>query len=719
MTLDRRYIVSVVALASAMALWLAALVALLWASLSSAERDVLPPLTGDRVAVLVVTSLAALALAALGLRRLHSHFVEAPARLLEQAQAALAGAVEREIEAAGSHETRGLARTINDLVAARAGLRRDIEHKVQEASRDIEQERSRLAALMSELTQSVIVCNLDGRILLYNQQARLAFRALSDAPAVAGGAELIGLGRSIYAVFDPQVVAHALENVRERMRRGNANPSTQFVTATPAGQLLRVTMAPVRSTTARDGITGFVLMQDNITRQFEDESQRDQHLHALTESTRASLGSLQAAVEALDYPDVDGEMRDRLLRVIRDEVGAMGQRVREVGAATAEGLKTRWPLEDMLGADVVQAALRHIESACTLRAGAAEVDGALWLKVDSFSLLQALTSLACRLHEELGVRGVELRLGAAGPQRAHLDLIWSGQALNTETAMGWELDPMRSGTERLPLSVRDVVARHGGEFWVERERTRHRAFFRFRLPLAAAHDEPVAAVAEAGAHRPEFYDFDLFQTSPHSRELDERLLVEATYTVFDTETTGLDPSSGDEIIQIGATRIVNGKLLRHENFEQLVNPQRSVPEASTAIHGIRPEMLVGQPTISQVLPAFHAFARDTVLVAHNAAFDMRFLQLKERETGIRFDQPVLDTLLLSAWLHPHQESHALEAIALRLDVDATGRHAALRDAVVTAEVFLKLVPLLADKGIRTLAQAREAARSTYYARLKY
>jgi DNA polymerase-3 subunit epsilon len=219
--------------------------------------------------------------------------------------------------------------------------------------------------------------------------------------------------------------------------------------------------------------------------------------------------------------------------------------------------------------------------------------------------------------------------------------------------------------------------------------------------------------------RPEFYDFDLFQTSPGSRELDEHTLAEITYTVFDTETTGLDPSSGDEIIQIGATRIVNGKLLRHESFEQLVNPQRSIPEPSIAIHGIRPEMLVGQPTIDQVLPAFHAFAQDTVLVAHNAAFDMRFLQLKEAQTGVRFDQPVLDTLLLSALLHPSQETHALEAIAMRLGVDATGRHAALRDAMVTAEVFLKLVPLLADKGIRTLGQAIEAARKTYYARLKY
>jgi DNA polymerase-3 subunit epsilon len=354
-----------------------------------------------------------------------------------------------------------------------------------------------------------------------------------------------------------------------------------------------------------------------------------------------------------------------------------------------------------------------------MRAGAAEVDGSLWLKVDSFSLLQALTSLAGRLNDELGVRDVELRLAAAGAQRAHLDLIWSGKVLNTETAMGWELDPMSIGGESLPLSVRDVVARHGGEFWFQRERTRHQAFFRFRLPLAAAQDETAAATAQPAGSRPEFYDFDLFQASPASGALDERRLAELTYTVFDTETTGLDPSLGDEIIQIGATRIVNGKLLQHETFDQLVDPRRAISEASIAIHGIRPEMLAGQPTIEEVLPAFHAFARDTVLVAHNAAFDMRFLQLKQALTGIRFEHPVLDTLLLSAWLHPNQESHALEAIAMRLGVDASGRHAALPDAMLTAAVFLKLVPLLADKGVRTLAQAREAERKTYYARLTY
>jgi DNA polymerase-3 subunit epsilon len=267
--------------------------------------------------------------------------------------------------------------------------------------------------------------------------------------------------------------------------------------------------------------------------------------------------------------------------------------------------------------------------------------------------------------------------------------------------------------------VRDVVQRHEGEFWFERERVRHESFFRMLLPLAAEGEPLEAAAVLKGESRPEVYDFDLFRATDQTRELAQRSLAELSYTVFDTETTGLEPSAGDAILQIGAMRIVAGKLRRDEGYEQLVNPQRDIPAVGIAIHGIEPAMVADAPTIDAVLPTFHAYAQDTVLVAHNAAFDMRFLELQRERTGVAFEQPVLDTLLLSAVVHPAQASHRLEAIAERLGVPILGRHTAMGDAMVTAEVFMKLVPLLAERGIHTLGQALEASQQTYLARVQY
>jgi DNA polymerase-3 subunit epsilon len=245
------------------------------------------------------------------------------------------------------------------------------------------------------------------------------------------------------------------------------------------------------------------------------------------------------------------------------------------------------------------------------------------------------------------------------------------------------------------------------------------AHFRFLLPAGDAVMAPARIPIMPAESRPEYYDFDLFRESGATQALQERRLAELAYTAFDTETTGLEPSAGDEIISIGAVRIVNGRLLKNEVYEQLVNPRRALSRESAAIHGIGAEALEGQPVIERVLPSFHRFCEDSVLVAHNAAFDMRFLQLKEASSGVRFTQPVLDTLLLSAAVHPSHADHRLESIAERLGVRVIGRHTALGDALLTGEIFLKLLPLLAERGVATLGEALEASRETYYARLHY
>jgi DNA polymerase-3 subunit epsilon len=122
-------------------------------------------------------------------------------------------------------------------------------------------------------------------------------------------------------------------------------------------------------------------------------------------------------------------------------------------------------------------------------------------------------------------------------------------------------------------------------------------------------------------------------------------------------------------------------------------------------------MVKDKPPLLVVLPQFREFIGDAVLVAHNAAFDLKFLTLKEAESGIRFDMPVLDTLLLSVFLHDHTSKHSLDSVAERFGIEVRGRHTALGDALVTAGVFLKMLDVLEARGIATLDQAIEATHS--------
>jgi DNA polymerase-3 subunit epsilon len=443
-------------------------------------------------------------------------------------------------------------------------------------------------------------------------------------------------------------------------------------------------------------------------------TRRDRQLLEHIEAGRASLATMQVALDVLDDPDLDAPGRDQFGKVVRDEVTALGTRLATYATTTSQDLMTRWPLQDMLGADLLDAARRRIEADHGQPVTIEPTDRSLWLSIDSFALIQALSFLAGRLIALSGRPELRLRLAVSGG-RACLDLAWSAQDASPDALRSLQSEPMQTGAG-LPLTVRDIAERHGGEFWVEHDRASGVSFFRFLLPLATSERAPPAASVGS---RPEYYDFDLFAGGKHLGELDDRLLSEIAYTVFDTETTGLDPTRGDEIIQIGATRIVNGKILRGECFDQLVDPGRSIPEASFRIHGIGPEHVRGKPSMAEILPAFHAFVGDAVLVGHNVAFDMRFLKLKEESSGVVFNQPILDTLLLSSVVHPNEALHSLEAIAARLGVTASSRHNALGDALSTAEVFLKLLPLLRQRGILTLTQARGAAEASYYARLRY
>lgn len=210
------------------------------------------------------------------------------------------------------------------------------------------------------------------------------------------------------------------------------------------------------------------------------------------------------------------------------------------------------------------------------------------------------------------------------------------------------------------------------------------------------------------AERPLVFDFALIDRPLRGAELDTPLAA-LPFVIFDTETTGLDPTR-DEIVQIGAVRALNGRLVAGETFETLVDPGRPIPAVASRVHGITDAMVAGKLSPRTAVAAFEFFAREEILVAHNAPFDMALLARHARAGA--FDGPVLDTVLLSAALFGESAEHTLDAIAERLGVplSAAVRHTAMGDAVATAEVLLHMLPMLAAAGVTTLGDALAAMR---------
>jgi len=628
----------------------------------------------------------------------------------------------------GARAVRILADKINALAGAHQALHDEVQQKISDASGALVEEKDRLAALMAELAQSVLVCNIEGRILLYNEGAKQLLEGQCD-PAQGlsqgvskGMSNAVGLGRSVFGVLERGLIEHALEQIQHEISLplpatdAPARPIASFIATLHGGQMVRIRMAPVRD--RAQALNGFVLTLEDITRSAAADKQRDALLQALTRDARAMLANIRAAVETLhSFPDMDAAKKAQFSAIIDDESQRLARQIER--AVQHEEVDRSWRQEEMRGADLVALLRRRLDAAdCGIAAHEQAIDTALWLNVDSYALILALLHLARKLGQDLGVRALQIDLARAG-RLAQLDLTWVGAPLAGDTLRAWENAPLAfdGGGADPHLTLAAVIAQQGGEAAYRHHHASDTSCYRLLLPTATPQAPLQLPVRQAG--RPEFYDFDLFHQPGQNPVLDQRLLSQLSYTVFDTETTGLQPSAGDEIISIGALRIVNGRLLQQDSFDQLVQPGRALTAESIAVHGISDAMLTGQPTLDQVLPRFHRYAEETVLVAHNAAFDMRFLQLKEARTGIRFSQPVLDTLLLSQVIHPHQQQHSLDAIAARLGVSIVGRHTALGDAIVTGEVFLKMLPLLAEKGILTLKQARDAEQKTAYASLRY
>jgi DNA polymerase-3 subunit epsilon len=619
----------------------------------------------------------------------------------------------------GDGELAALAAEVNRLAESLHQARSGLEEEVTRATRALEVERGKLSAVLDALGEGVAVATPDGRITIANRAAHALLRA------TWGGL----LGRSLFDFVDREKVAHFLE------RLGGADDSIERFSLHPATDVVVETvMTPFFDDDLR--MIGFVLVLHDVTRPARSDEERRRFLAETIYALRGPLASVRSLSESLiDDPAFAGGPARRLLEGIHGEAVRLSALVREMGEPARPG----WAgaprhFETVTVADLVSMALRRFRQEAR-GAPEVEVDGEVAsqppLTADVSALSGALSYLLGAVAARRDPAGsLWLRPWPRG-RVLQFDVGAHGRAAWTdlETLLDVQLPvgPWRQAT------VRQIVHRHAGEVWAYG--ADGRAGFRVSVPLPEPGESAPAgvrdrrhrvpgfagagAVAGAGGavpvERPDFYDFSLFDEMARHVPPDdrERPLEDLRYVVFDLETTGLRPEDGDRVVSLAGVPVRGGAVKRGEAFDALVNPRRSIPASSVRFHGITDEMVADAPPLEVVLPAFLRFAEGAVLIGHQVWFDIRVLGLEAARLGlppVTPAHPVLDTLVLSEIVHGSLAEHGLDAIAGRLGVVIHGRHSALGDAAATADVFVRLLPLLRRRGIVTLGQALDAAR---------
>ncbi|MGY6409566.1 MAG: exonuclease domain-containing protein [Alkalilacustris sp.] len=584
------------------------------------------------------------------------------------------------------------ARFLGDLGPAAAELSRSLataraaltDTVARETSR-LSSEKALLETLIADVPVAVVLCTGDFQLVFYNGQA----------VTVLGAAGAPGLDRSLLDYLRPGPVRHAYDRLAQL---GDPEATSDLICTTLAsGRLLSGRMRVLPRTDA-DRAPGFVLTLRDVTADLATHSSREALLSEMFERVRRPVAALQT-VAGVVAEEPAMARHPEVTRAILSEIEGLACAISELGQRHDEGRLDWRPLSQVRARDLMDGISAQFAA---LGLGLDIEAPDLMLSCDGFELALFYRWLGAKLAQGGHAERFTLCLAEEDGPGAVLDLIWQGPALPVGIFERWlaeGIDP------DLPdLTAQAVLNAHATEAWTE-HRAQGACAVRVPIPRARRATRRPAPVARAVV-----YDFDLLSRERNASVLDSRL-EELTYVVFDTETTGLDPGS-DEVVQLAAVRIVNGRRLRGEVFDTLVDPRRPIPALSTGIHGITDDMVKGAPDIREAGRRFHAFARGAVLIAHNAPFDMEFLRRHEAGMGVRFDQPILDTLLLSAVAFGASETHSLDALTARLGIAISeeDRHTAIGDTVATAEAFLKLIPILRARGFETfgdvLAQMR-------------
>ena len=554
----------------------------------------------------------------------------------------------------------------------------------------------RLETILRELKEAVVVCDPNARILLYNAEAKRLFRNYAA----------MELGQSLYGVCARAPIEHTLRMLKYRAeetnRRDLVETDDRFVCATVNGtMLLHCHINKIAATANQGGV--FVFTFEDITRQITDMGRQGHLLDKMIKGLRAPLTNLSAAAENLkSYPGMASEIRAEFENIIFRESTELTKRFESVVQESRKTTNMQWPLSDVHSADLIGCVTRRFQKDDGFTVTMTGVP--LWLRADSYSLMLVLDRLVRFVHRYCcNVSEIDIE-ALLGDRRVYLDIVWRGLPIPQSA-----VDPMLEMS--LPdsfagMTVADVLARHDSEIWSQEHRREGYSLLRIPVPVSPRQWE---VPAEPLPERTEFYDFSIAYGMKELGKMADRELSSLNYVVFDTEATGFHPAEGDEILSIAAVRIVKGRILSGKRFERLIKPQRPIPESSRLFFDITEEMVREEPPVEEVLPLFKSFVDDAVLVAHNGSFDMNFFRFIEDKSGVRFENPILDTLLLSIIVEKDRTDYTLEKIGRWLGVEVMGSRTTMGDCFVTAQIFLRLLELLKARGINTLGEVITAS----------
>lgn len=565
-----------------------------------------------------------------------------------------------------------------DLEKLRQGWRKDrgllSEARIQGA-KDAARIRQELEALLQVLKVPLLLCDSHQRLLLFNPAAEQLF---TDNPA-------LGLGRRLEELLPAPSLRDALQHLpKDGSSRQLLLPHNQ-----------RWFLCDLRRVLASQG-EALITLEDATERQRADLRWR-KPLSSLLPALRGHAANLATAGEVLSSGNTSPDLNTRLQTAMHQDSQALSSLINELAQLLESLHLEQGRLSDTWSNDLWQALLPSLENQ---QLQLTPIGIPVWLRADSPSLLALLQRLLAELKKATQESAFEVEI-QLGNNRVYLDLIWKGEPLSLTLLQEWQ--ELNLTNEDLSPRLGDILRRHSSDWWSLVDGDGLHA--RLRLPLPAA--KRVYPPPPAVDARPEFHDFSIADLPAPTDERGELRLDQLEMVVFDTETTGLELRKGDKVISIGACRLLKGRLLAQETFDQKVNPERPIPPASTRIHGLTNADVEKCPPLKVVLPRFREFVGNGILVAHNAAFDLLAISGEAEELGLSFDMPVLDTLLLSRGLDNNLEGHGLDDLAERfgLSFPPGTRHTALGDARVTAELLLALLPRLEARGLVTLKDA--------------